>query len=543
MLRRNVHEKDKHTENMLEGGVPKEVKRKNVIKVVRSILEGVVLLAIVILLIKTFVTYRRYVPYQEQPQVKVGDKDNGFIAIAYTGVGRNETDSLISTERLNKHLDALKASGYVTITQKDIVDYYQNGKKLPDKSLFLVFEDGRKDTAIFAEKIMEEENYLGTMMTYANKIATKDSKFLMPKDLKNLKDSTFWELGTNGYRFCYINEQNKYRTHYLMDYVRDDFGIPQESYLEMNERIVYDYKKMNEIYTKGVGSVPQMYSLMHSNTGQFGENENVSRINQEQIVSMFSLNFNRLGYSQNTRENSIYDLTRIQSQPDWPANHLLMKISHDTGDSQTWTDGDPEKKALWEDKRGRSEFTDQDVILTTGESGESNVFFKQEELPEDLMIEADFAGDRKTGSQYIWLRADQKFKNSIEVGIEDNKLIVREREKRVLTELFSKDLDNSEACSVRISLIGNKLNVYVDEELLAKDVEVSISEKGTVVLQAIRGDVDIYDGVFRNLVIGENGGSKMGSIIYEGRLGGLEEVRNHLVLMGEAIINWFIQTF
>ncbi len=79
------------------------------------------------------------------------------------------------------------------------------GKALPDKALFLLFEDGRRDTAIFSQKIMEKYNYKATMFTYADKFEKNDPKFLMPKDLLKLVDSSYWELGTNGYRLEYIN--------------------------------------------------------------------------------------------------------------------------------------------------------------------------------------------------------------------------------------------------------------------------------------------------------------------------------------------------
>ena len=68
-------------------------------------------------------------------------------------------------------------NGYVTITQKDIQNYYENGVALPEKALFLMYEDGRRDTAIFAQKIMENFNYKATVLTYAEKFNNHDTKF------------------------------------------------------------------------------------------------------------------------------------------------------------------------------------------------------------------------------------------------------------------------------------------------------------------------------------------------------------------------------
>ena len=195
-------------------------KRKDRIKIVRGILEGIILIGLLVLAIKSIFTLSEYTPY-EYNSINSGE-DNGFITISYFGVDRNGTNTLISTDALENQLKALKENGYVTITQQDVLDYYNEGKKLPPKALLLLFEDGRVDTAIFSEKIMEKYNFKATMLTYADKLSKKDSKLLKGKDLKKLVDSTYWELGTNGYRLEYINVFDN-DDNYLGELTTDEF--------------------------------------------------------------------------------------------------------------------------------------------------------------------------------------------------------------------------------------------------------------------------------------------------------------------------------
>ena len=169
--------------------------------------------------------------------------------------------------------------------------------------------------------------------------------------MKELEREGFWELGTNGYRLSYINTYDRYNrflgeldsrefveinqyidrdyNHYLMDYIRDKDRVPVESTEEMEQRITRDYDLMEKIYSDQIGYVPQLYCIMHSNTGRFGDNEHVSRVNAENLEGMFMMNVNREGYSLNTRDSSIYDLTRLEPQPWWYTNHLLMRIRDD----------------------------------------------------------------------------------------------------------------------------------------------------------------------------------------------------------------------
>lgn len=436
------------------------IRRKNIKKVVRSIAEGVILIALLALVIRALFTFDTYEPYEEMEVEMASDEvDTGFIALSYFGVDRNETKTLISTKRLQEHMDALHSSGYVTITQQDILDYYREGKKLPKKSLFLMFEDGRRDTAIFAQKVTEKYNYISTIMTYAQKFEANDSKFLMPDDLKELEKGTFCELGTNGYRLEYINVFDRYDrflgnlntleyahvqsflgreyNHYLMDYIRDEYGIPRESREQMKARIDFDYDEIERIYTEELGEVPGMYVLMHSNTGMFGENEKVSAVNQARIFDMFDMNFNREGYVLNTLDASLYDLTRMQPQAYWHTNHLLMRIWDDTGQEMAWVDGDTQRKSDWEELDGKAEFQDNEIYLTCEPESVGTLRLKNSGQYKDVVVNTRLTGN-KLGIQSVYVRADENHENGICVKIENNELFILDGKRLIYQEKIDK---------------------------------------------------------------------------------------------------------
>ena len=343
-------------------------KRKNRIKVIRSILEGIFLIVVLGVIINALFSSTDYEAFDNSEATS----EDGLVAISYFGVDRNGDSTLISTERLNEHLQALKKQGYVTVTHEDIKNSYKNGKPLPENSLFLMFEDGRRDTGIFAQKLLEKYNYKASMMTYAEKFEEKDPKFLQAKDLKEMLESTYWELGSNGYRLAYINVFDRYNyylgelstlefamisdclgrnyNHYLMDYIRDENELPKESYKHMEARISADYEGIRREYEQKMGAVPQLYVLMHANTGQFGNNKKVSHVNSKWIHELFQMNFNREGNCWNTKlgeEDEIYNLTRMQPQPYWYSNHLLMRIKYDSGQDMDFMNGNEEEYKEW----------------------------------------------------------------------------------------------------------------------------------------------------------------------------------------------------
>ncbi|MDE6739411.1 MAG: glycoside hydrolase [Lachnospiraceae bacterium] len=467
------------------------VRRKNIRKVVRSIMEEAILILLLIIVIRALFTFDKYEPYDEtKVEMAQPDEDTGFIALSYFGVDRNETKTLISTERLKEHIDALAKSGYVTITQQDILDYYREGKALPKKSMFLMFEDGRRDTAIFAQKVTEEYNYISTIMTYASKFEEKDAKFLMPDDLLDLEKGTFCELGTNGYRLEYINAFDRYDrflgglntleyahvqpylgrdyNHYLMDYIRDEYGIPRESYGQMKKRLDFDYDEMNRIYTEEMGQLPRMYVLMHSNTGMFGENDRVSAVNQARIFDMFDMNFNREGYVLNTRESSLYDLTRMQPQAYWHTNHLLMRIWDDTDQDMAWVDGDIKRKSQWDELNGKAEFQDNAIYLTCEPEAVGTLRLRDSETYKDVIVNTRLTGN-KLGVQSVYVRADEQHDSGICVRVENNELYILD--------------NNREICHENLDKLTQAEPVSVDEDDLAAQIaekELEVQYAATV---------------------------------------------------------------
>lgn len=436
----------------------KSPRDKNRLKIFRSIAEGLVLAGLLLLLIRAFFDFDQYEPYDRNADSIVTGEDNGFLGISYLAVDRKGTETMIGTKRLQEQLEALYKNGYVTITQDDIVNYYKNGTALPEKAMFLMFEDGRTDTSIFAQKIMEKFNYIGTMLSYGDKLNNRDQKFLKGKDLKSIKESTFWELGTNGYRLSYINVFDRYNHYlgelssleyynvkpylgrdynqYLMDYIRDKNFIPKETYTQMASRIRKDYELMEDTYIKETGEVPKLYALMHSNTGSFANNEKVSNVNETCIKDLFTMNFNREGYSLNNRKNNIYDLTRMQPQAYWYPNHLLMRIKDDTKADVKFIDGDLNRKKDWEVISGAAEFKDSVIALTSESEGSGLLRLKNSRDYRNFDLSVILKGN-KLGTQSILMRADKEHKQYVCVKLQNNYMYIEENGK----QLFTLDLD------------------------------------------------------------------------------------------------------
>ncbi len=436
-------------------------RRKQHFKALRTLIEVVVVALLLFVLYTLFFSLKTYQPY-DSAAITPTEKDTGFISLSYFGVDHiGDTSTLIGQKQLRKHLKELHDQGYVTVTQQDILDYYKTGKPLPPRSLYLMFEDGRRDTAIFAQPVLEELNYKASIMSYAENIESMDMKFLKPSELSELEDSTFWELGTNGYRMEYINVFDLYGNyigeidplryamltpylgrrynHYLMDYIRDKENVPKESYEHMRRRITYDFERLRDIYTENFGTVPHAYVHMHGNTGKFANNNDVSAVNEKWIRELFPMAFNREGYCFNQRNSSLYDLTRMQPQPYWPINHLLMRIRYDINQPIDFVSGDPSRQDLWMLLKGAAELEKETYTLTT--LPEDTALSKVHNLDHvtDLRVSARLQGNA-FGAQQICLRANDDCSTCLCIELINNQLLVLEQTGSTRKELYREKL-------------------------------------------------------------------------------------------------------
>ena len=463
--------------------------KTDVIVLIRSIFELVVLGVVLFMLIRLFVTPDRYVAYDQNDTNIVSGSDNGFICISYVGVDRTGTETLVCDDDLEQQLGILKELGYVTVTQQDIIDYYEKGASLPDKALFLIFEDGRTDTAIFSQPSLERNNYIATMLSYGSNLESKDSKKLRSKDLVKLEKSSFWENGSNGYRLSYINVFDRYGrflgemdsleynsikqylgreyNHYLMDYYRDENYMPVESYNAMRERISYDYELMQDTYLRGLGYVPKLYAIMHSNTDMFGNNVRVSEVNKENMEKLFALNINREGFAVNTIDSDMFDLTRLQTQPYWSVNHLLMRIWDDLDDSNKdnikFVKGDRTRGDNWDTQVGVSEFEENEIFLVTLPDSRGLIALKDSSSYKDIKVETTLTGNY-CGDQSIILRSDGNSDSGIKITFRLKDMIVSENG----IEIAKIDLD--EIMEVRYdSIEEDKRNSLAGEYKMRSD--------------------------------------------------------------------------
>ena len=141
-----------------------------------------------------------------------------------------------------------------------------------------------------------------------------------------------------------------------MDFIRDQYLIPSENRVEMEKRITNDYQEMRDVYQQKLGTMPGVYMIMHANGLYNSANKLVTEVNDKEIRKTFNMHFNQEGDAYNTKENELYNLTRVQPKSSWSTNHLLMKILSDTNQKVAFVKGNEKQAKRGKQLRARRSF-------------------------------------------------------------------------------------------------------------------------------------------------------------------------------------------
>ena len=91
--------------------------------------------------------------------------------------GQIVDDCVVSAENFKEQMRFLKKKGYHTLSLDEFYDFVINGAKIPEKSVLITFDDGRKSNFINAYPILKENGFRAVIFLVTSKIPDKTSEF------------------------------------------------------------------------------------------------------------------------------------------------------------------------------------------------------------------------------------------------------------------------------------------------------------------------------------------------------------------------------
>ncbi len=396
---------------------------KDTYKVLRTILQIVILIAAAVLVAWQFI---------ERGDPPVFDRENwtqrnGFTAISYGSLTRDERPGQNSRDQFSRHLAALKAAGYNWINTEDIINFYVKGSPLPEKAIYLMLEGGRKDNVIFGQNIIGPAGAHATLFTYTSTLTSWNNFFVTYSNVASIERSHFWDVGSQGVRLLRINENmpGVEPGYFISDFLRDADGKRLENDEQAFERLADYYKKSFEPLESAMATPPLAFILVPANSFGAYMPPELEAANKSLMEKYFKTAFTREGPAFNSSIDSVFQLSRMQVKPHWEAQELLAAMEKWNFHRERFDISSLDAAEDWSTFRTLVEIDDDELVLVPEEGFVDPAILRGSSLWDNVNLSVTFK-ERDQGERYIYLRYASR-ESYLRLTLRANRLLVHER--------------------------------------------------------------------------------------------------------------------
>jgi peptidoglycan/xylan/chitin deacetylase (PgdA/CDA1 family) len=256
--------------------------------------------------------------------------------LLYHGLAADERDPMLAsrihlpTRVFAGQLTALKRAGFVPVTSRAIRAWCEGGKPLPDKAVWITFDDGRLDSLREATPVLRELDWSAAMF-----VAGTNADRILPgyatwPELAAFLAEGFWEFHSHGDR---ASDRIEVSSH-----GRRETSLPNrrwlapegvlESEAEWLERIEGDYRHGREMLRANLGVEAPAFAWPEGDFGQEGipNAPGAAARNMSLARKYHPMALRQDAYGLNVRSQDPLRLARLEPKPEWSGADLVRQI-------------------------------------------------------------------------------------------------------------------------------------------------------------------------------------------------------------------------
>lgn len=387
---------------------------------------------------------------------------NGFLAISYTGLSRNEGGAHLSKDGFEKHMTALIEAGYEAITTSDIVDFFEKDSPLPDRALYIMFEGGRKDSAIYGQEGLIASGMRASMYVHTGLTSRINRTFLNSGQVGTLGRSRYWDVNSAGEQVL-LPTEGEAHTFFLADYLRDKNGEAIEGPRQFEVRAEIDHVIASDMIERLTGSRPLGFLFYPANSLDKSLDPELSTINRNLMERHYSLAFTREGIGFNGRNANQWNLSRILIGKDVTPEKLVATLEMWLPNDTPYSHRDPFPESRWRVDRGGLAFTPGSLLLSGDVNRNGFAWLGGSNDWRDL--EAEVVCRRSPDAeQALYFRYVSR-ESFIRLSLKNRRVLVQERiPGQGLLTVFAADVGDKNPATLRATLKHDRLRVMLDGE-------------------------------------------------------------------------------
>ncbi len=410
---------------------------------------------------------------------------DGFLAISYSGISNKKGKGNINRKKLYEELKALKAAGYKTISPKDIINFLDKKHALPKKAIFIMFEEDRKESYLYAREMLNNLGFLATMAVPTTLIK-KGGVYLKESELRKLAKDPHWSLASMGDRAIIGVQIDSKGTidHFLSHraYVKDRM----ENDIEFRARIIKDYSLSKSYLSKISGTPVETYLYPYSDPGT-GRNADpiAEELNIRAVKNFYKLAFVNSNNPLNGPESNPYTLSRLRIPHTWDVKKFITELNNFLP-----------RKQIDKEIAGDNLWIKNGIIKRAGYLlyPKSNLWLKGSDTWNDIKLSLKVT--LLPGANFIIFTRYTSNDSFFSVGLDNRFIYVREKIKDSYQTLLRKPISSSETNfhNIKIVLKGNRAMVWDNGELISNPIPISsATNRGRIGFLAQKAPVKLLD--------------------------------------------------
>jgi len=390
----------------------------------------------------------------------------GFYAVSYTGLSKEEEGPYLTRQGFADHLTALREAGYVPLIPEDIVAFYRGEHPLPAKGVLILFEGGRKDSFLLGSPLLEKKGFIATMTVPTAFLESPSNFYLKKGDLKRLSRSPYWRLASMGHEaYKKITDYRGQPGHFLTARSASPSG-PEDDRAFM-ERVSRDYRRAASLLTEITGKPVPAYLYPFADSGSSPQADPLAaEINRKALQALHSIAFVGAHAPFNGPNRDPLQLTRLRVPSSWKGKQLISELEKSA--PQTAPLDGIQQPGIWEsDKRVTLR---EGVILL---SADSPYWIRGTEDWEDQEVTLKVQLPEKAALSFFLRHQDRD--NQLVFSVTAKEAALREQQKRERQTLAVKPLSFDQGVSrlFRLRIKANRAWCWSGEKPLFGPVPLS----------------------------------------------------------------------
>ena len=253
---------------------------------------------------------------------------SGQVAVlVYHGMGATTAEQTLSItpERFAEHIATMKASGMQPVTAAELAAARNGDGEIPDNAVMVTFDDGRTDSFLWADPVLEQAGWVATMFVITSEAAKNSLYYASWDEIASFARTARWDI-----------ESHSAGMHYEQDAAGGQL-LPALTSLQIDDtlgryqyRIDQDLSESVQAITQHIGTRPQALAYPFGAYGAERTNDpRIRRVLAHSVDQRFTLAFEQDNQGSVPLTGCGGDplLTRRLEVGDWTGTQLIDRLA------------------------------------------------------------------------------------------------------------------------------------------------------------------------------------------------------------------------